>query len=186
MCGLAAIMQARCGSQRLSRGSWASRGVGRAPTPNGEPRSGSATSSRGPAATFASSRSGVAPTGPLAHTWHVALAIAGSLIAIPSHTVGAVLARDRARLDRRRRDRRHLARPPPHARAREPERDRDRAQDDLTAGQADHHRQLRRRPRRARLPRRVAGDLRPASQAPRRPRRPAGSPGSRSRPRGCW
>ncbi|MGZ4286907.1 MAG: M28 family peptidase [Solirubrobacteraceae bacterium] len=31
------------------------------------------------------------PNTALAHTWHVALAIAGSLIAIPSHTVGAVL-----------------------------------------------------------------------------------------------
>jgi Peptidase family M28 len=31
------------------------------------------------------------PNWALAHTWHVALAIAGSLIAIPSHTVGAVL-----------------------------------------------------------------------------------------------
>src|SRR5262249_42310796 len=31
------------------------------------------------------------PNTAAAHTWHVALAIAGSLIAIPSHTVGAVL-----------------------------------------------------------------------------------------------
>jgi peptidase M28-like protein len=31
------------------------------------------------------------PNTALAHTWHVALAIAGSLIAIPSHTVGAVI-----------------------------------------------------------------------------------------------
>ena len=31
------------------------------------------------------------PNTALAHTWHVALAIAGSLVAIPSHTVGAVL-----------------------------------------------------------------------------------------------
>jgi hypothetical protein len=31
------------------------------------------------------------PNTALAHTWHVSLAIAGSLIAIPSHTVGAVL-----------------------------------------------------------------------------------------------
>ena len=35
----AAIMQARCGSQRLSRGSRASSGVGPAPTPSGGPRS---------------------------------------------------------------------------------------------------------------------------------------------------
>ena len=77
--------------------------------------------------------------------------------------------RHRARLDRRRRDRRHIARPPPHARACQPERDRHLARQARTRRQAGHHGQLRRRPRRARIPQRVPDSLGPAAPTSRWP-----------------
>ena len=94
--------------------------------------------------------------------------------------------RHRARLDRRRRDRRHVARPPPHARARQPERDRHLARQARTRRSGWSSRPTT-TPAAPRSPTATcSGQPPPGCASSSATGRPAGSPGSRSRLRGCW